>query len=191
MDPLRLREIFLALNLLDLAVLFTPRCPHALFRRGFAVLLVLSPFQGYLGSLVGSIRSTMVRITDERARTMNEVLSGIKVRAALAPPSLARVSRKTLYPEIVQVVKLFGWEAAMASRVAEVRGREIAQIRAGACVRVANTVVAAVTPVLVTLATFITYTLGAGGVLTATQVRFRCGWNTCVRSFSLVAGTGV
>ena len=95
--------------------------------------------------------------------------------------------RKTLYPEIVQVVKLFGWEAAMASRVAEVRGREIAQIRAGACVRVANTVVAAVTPVLVTLATFITYTLGAGGVLTATQVRLRCGWNTCVRPFSHVA----
>lgn len=48
------------------------------------MLLVLSPFQGYLGSLVGSIRSTMVRITDERARTMNEVLIGIKVRAALA-----------------------------------------------------------------------------------------------------------
>lgn len=61
----------------------------------------------------------------------------------------------------------------MAGRVAGIRGREVAELRAGACVRVINVVVANVTPVLVTLATFITYTLGTGGTLSAIQVGLR------------------
>lgn len=61
----------------------------------------------------------------------------------------------------------------MAGRVARIRRREVAELRAGACVRVINVVVANVTPVLVTLATFITFTLGTGGTLSAIQVGLR------------------
>ena len=133
---------------------------------------------------MGLIRSRMVSVTDERAKAMNETLSGIKVRFVLMSCVTAVVyclshavkfrcdvfegSSITIF---LQVVKLFGWEAAMATRVAEIRGREVALMRSGAFVRVVNVVTASIIPSLVTLSVFLTYTLGTGQTLSASQVR--------------------
>jgi ATP-binding cassette, subfamily C (CFTR/MRP), member 1 len=98
----------------------------------------------------------MVKVADERSRAMHEILTGMKV------------------------VKLFGWEAAMASRIAKIRGREVALLQQSACARVANSVVAAATPVLVTLAVFATYTLWYNLALSPSQVSRACFVYFCV-----------
>uniref|UniRef100_A0AAZ3R6R1 ABC transmembrane type-1 domain-containing protein n=1 Tax=Oncorhynchus tshawytscha TaxID=74940 RepID=A0AAZ3R6R1_ONCTS len=45
---------------------------------GVAVLLFLLPLQTMFGKLFGSLRSKTAALTDNRIRTMNEVVSGIR-----------------------------------------------------------------------------------------------------------------
>jgi ABC-type multidrug transport system fused ATPase/permease subunit len=111
---------------------------------GFLLLLVFIPIQIKIGHLVGALRRRTVKITDERSKTMAEVLNGIKL------------------------LKLYAWEAAFADKVANIRRREIAALRSAAFIRAFNTVLVFSVPVLVTLATFATYTLWTGRTLDPT-----------------------
>jgi ATP-binding cassette subfamily C (CFTR/MRP) protein 5 len=122
-----------------LVIMWLQLGPSAL--AGFVVLIIFTPIQAWIGERVGSLRRRTVKITDERAKTMAEVLNGIKL------------------------LKLYAWEAAFADKVANIRRREIAALRQAAFIRAANSVVAFSVPVLVTLATFATYTLWTGDPL--------------------------
>ena len=112
---------------------------------GFAVLLTLAPMQAYIGRLVGRLRGATVRASDERAKVMAEVLSGIRL------------------------IKLCAWEGAFADKVARIRTWELRGLRRAALLRVANNTAGFLVPVLVTLVTFAAYTLATGEALEPTN----------------------
>ncbi|CDQ68924.1 unnamed protein product [Oncorhynchus mykiss] len=64
---------------------------------GVAVLLFLMPLQTMFGKLFGSLRSKTAVLTDSRIRTMNEVVSGIRI------------------------IKMYAWEKPFSALVNEVR----------------------------------------------------------------------
>ncbi len=129
--------------LVTLAVMYTQVGWSSL--AGFAVLLLLAPAQARLGTLVGRLRGATVKHTDERAKVMSEVLTGIRL------------------------IKLCAWEAAFADKVARLRASELRGLRSAALLRVVNNVAGFMVPVFVTLATFATYTLATGEALEPTN----------------------
>lgn len=112
---------------------------------GFAVLFLLAPVQTRFGAWYGSLRRATVKFSDKRIRLMSEALSGIRL------------------------LKQYGWEAAIASRVSEVRAQELAQLTTAAVVRAANFVITFATPVMVTLATLATHALVTGEAMAASD----------------------
>ncbi|CAG13921.1 unnamed protein product, partial [Tetraodon nigroviridis] len=71
---------------------------------GMSVLFVLMPVQTVFGRLFSTLRAQTAVLTDDRIRTMNEVISGIRV------------------------IKMYGWEKPLALLVNEVRRKEISKI---------------------------------------------------------------
>ena len=117
---------------------------------GFTLLLLAVPLQARLGTLVASLRRRTVRATDERAKLMSEVLGG------------------------VMLIKLAAWEAPIAARVAEVRGREVELLTRAALVRAVNTAVVAAAPSLVLLAAFGARVMITGGEALPPSAAFVC-----------------
>ncbi|KAK1903162.1 Multidrug resistance-associated protein 4, partial [Dissostichus eleginoides] len=71
---------------------------------GMAVFFILMPVQTMFGQLFSSLRADTAVLTDDRIRTMNEVITGIRV------------------------IKMYGWEKPFAALVDEVRRMEISKI---------------------------------------------------------------
>jgi ABC-type multidrug transport system fused ATPase/permease subunit len=115
---------------------------------GLVVMVLATPLQGTLGKRIAAIRRTVVKSTDARVRMMNEVLTGVKI------------------------IKLFGWEQSFVSRVTSLRDREVEGLLKGASVKSANSAVAFVLPMLVSLASFSVYQ-ALGNQLTVPKV-FAC-----------------
>ena len=76
------------------------------------------------------LRRAAVRFTDERVRTMAEVLGGIKL------------------------IKLYGWEGSFAKRIFGVRKAETKQLRTAAYFASLNVIFSLLAPSIVALATF-------------------------------------
>uniref|UniRef100_A0A3Q2Q1Q6 Multidrug resistance-associated protein 4 n=1 Tax=Fundulus heteroclitus TaxID=8078 RepID=A0A3Q2Q1Q6_FUNHE len=81
---------------------------------GMAVLFILMPIQTMFGRLFSSLRAETAALTDERIRTMSEVISGI------------------------QVIKMYGWEKPFGALVDEVRRMEISKIMQSSYLRGLN-----------------------------------------------------
>nr|XP_057938958.1 ATP-binding cassette sub-family C member 4-like isoform X2 [Doryrhamphus excisus] len=81
---------------------------------GMAVFLVLIPVQTAFGRLFSTLRAKTAVLTDNRIRTMNEVITGIRV------------------------IKLCGWEKPFAALVDEVRRMEISTIMKSSYLRGLN-----------------------------------------------------
>ena len=72
---------------------------------GFLLLLCSVPLQARLGKLVGRTKRAMMKLTDERTELTTQLLKGM------------------------EVIKLYAWEVPLAERLAEVRERELRQLR--------------------------------------------------------------
>ncbi|XP_061548514.1 ATP-binding cassette sub-family C member 4-like isoform X2 [Phycodurus eques] len=81
---------------------------------GMAVVFILLPLQTMFGRLFSTLRADTAVLTDDRIRTMNEVISGIRV------------------------IKMYGWEKPFATLVDEVRRMEIAKIMKSSYLRGLN-----------------------------------------------------
>ncbi|XP_008326492.1 multidrug resistance-associated protein 4 isoform X3 [Cynoglossus semilaevis] len=81
---------------------------------GMAVLLILMPVQTMFGRLFSRLRSQTAVLTDDRIRTMNEVISGIRV------------------------IKMYGWEKPFIALVNEIRRKEISKIMTSSYLRGLN-----------------------------------------------------
>ncbi|XP_054643011.1 ATP-binding cassette sub-family C member 4-like isoform X2 [Dunckerocampus dactyliophorus] len=81
---------------------------------GMAVFLVLIPVQTMFGRLFSTLRAKTAVLTDSRIRTMNEVITGIRV------------------------IKMCGWEKPFAALVDEVRRMEISTIMKSSYLRGLN-----------------------------------------------------
>uniref|UniRef100_A0A8C1TI69 Multidrug resistance-associated protein 4 n=1 Tax=Cyprinus carpio TaxID=7962 RepID=A0A8C1TI69_CYPCA len=81
---------------------------------GMAVLFFLMPLQTIFGKLFSKYRSKTAAFTDSRIRTMNEVVSGIRI------------------------IKMYAWEKPFATLVNDVRRKEISKIMSSSYLRGLN-----------------------------------------------------
>ncbi|XP_067459761.1 ATP-binding cassette sub-family C member 4-like isoform X3 [Thunnus thynnus] len=112
---------------------------------GMAVFFILMPIQTMFGRLFSTLRAETAILTDDRIRTMNEVISGIRV------------------------IKMYGWEKPFAALVDEVRRMEISKIMKSSYLRGLNMASFFVASKIIIFVTVCVYVL-MGNKLTASRV---------------------
>uniref|UniRef100_A0A8C7J4M0 Multidrug resistance-associated protein 4 n=1 Tax=Oncorhynchus kisutch TaxID=8019 RepID=A0A8C7J4M0_ONCKI len=112
---------------------------------GVAVLVFLLPLQTMFGKLFGSLRSKTAALTDNRIRTMNEVVSGIRI------------------------IKMYAWEKPFSALVNDVRREEISKIMSSSYLRGLNMVSFFAASKIIVFITFAVYIL-LGNTISASRV---------------------
>ncbi|KAI5269184.1 Multidrug Resistance-Associated Protein 4 [Manis pentadactyla] len=112
---------------------------------GMAVIIILLPLQSCFGKLFSSLRSKTAAFTDARIRTMNEVITGIRI------------------------IKMYAWEKSFAELVTNLRRKEISKILRSSYLRGMNLASFFVASKMIVFVTFTTYVL-LGNVVTASHV---------------------
>ncbi|XP_036396882.1 multidrug resistance-associated protein 4 [Megalops cyprinoides] len=112
---------------------------------GMAVLVFLMPLQTLFGRLFSSFRSKTAAFTDSRIRTMNEVVSGIRI------------------------IKMYAWEKPFSALVNEVRRKEISKIMKSSYLRGLNMASFFVASKIILFITFTVYVL-VGNTISASRV---------------------
>ncbi|XP_047408548.1 ATP-binding cassette sub-family C member 4 isoform X2 [Sciurus carolinensis] len=112
---------------------------------GMAVLIILLPLQSCIGKLFSSLRSKTAAYTDARIRTMNEVVTGIRI------------------------IKMYAWEKSFAELITNLRRKEISKVLRSSYLRGMNLASFFVANKIILFVTFTTYVL-LGNVITASRV---------------------
>ncbi|XP_039870833.1 multidrug resistance-associated protein 4 isoform X2 [Simochromis diagramma] len=112
---------------------------------GIGVLLILMPVQSMFGRLFSKFRSKTAALTDSRIRTMNEVVSGMRI------------------------IKMYAWEKPFAALVSEVRRKEISKIMKSSYLRGLNMASFFCASKLILFVTFAIYVL-LGNAISASRV---------------------
>ncbi|NXR35906.1 MRP4 protein, partial [Zosterops hypoxanthus] len=112
---------------------------------GMAVLIILLPVQTCIGRLFSSLRSKTAALTDVRIRTMNEVISGMKI------------------------IKMYAWEKSFAELVNGLRRKEIAMVMKSSYLRGLNLASFFVASKITVFMTFMAYVL-LGETISASKV---------------------
>nr|XP_020639200.1 multidrug resistance-associated protein 4 isoform X1 [Pogona vitticeps] len=112
---------------------------------GMAVLIILLPLQTCFGRLFSSLRSRTAAFTDIRIRTMNEVITGMRI------------------------IKMYAWEKSFADLVNSMRRKEISMILKSSYLRGMNLSSFFVASKITVFMTFMTYVL-LGNVISASRV---------------------
>lgn len=102
---------------------------------GVAVVILFLPFNAWAAATLEKIQAVQMREKDERVKSMNEILNGIKV------------------------IKLYAWELAFNELVSGLRAKEVRHLRKVQYLQAGYTLMWTVTPLLVALATFATYVI--------------------------------
>ncbi|KAM5180099.1 ATP-binding cassette sub-family C member 4 isoform 1-T1 [Mantella aurantiaca] len=112
---------------------------------GMAVLIILMPLQTCLGKFFTSLRGKTAAFTDTRIRTMNEVISGMRI------------------------IKMYAWERPFTELVNEIRKKEISKVLQSSYLRGINLASFFVASKIIVFVTFTTYVL-LGNVISASRV---------------------
>ncbi|XP_054998160.1 ATP-binding cassette sub-family C member 4 isoform X1 [Sorex araneus] len=112
---------------------------------GMAVLLILLPLQSCIGKLFSSLRSKTAAFTDVRIRTMNEVITGIRI------------------------IKMYAWEKPFADLITGYRKKEISKVLRSSYLRGMNLASFFAASKIIVYVTFTTYVL-LGNPITASRV---------------------
>uniref|UniRef100_A0A8C1PDT6 Multidrug resistance-associated protein 4 n=1 Tax=Cyprinus carpio TaxID=7962 RepID=A0A8C1PDT6_CYPCA len=112
---------------------------------GMAVLIFLMPLQTMFGKLFSKYRSKTAAFTDSRIRTMNEVVSGIRI------------------------IKMYAWEKPFAALVNDVRRKEISKIMSSSYLRGLNMASFFTANKIILFVTFTVYVL-VGNKISASRV---------------------
>ncbi|XP_051752880.1 multidrug resistance-associated protein 4 [Ctenopharyngodon idella] len=112
---------------------------------GMAVLVFLMPLQTMFGKLFSKYRSKTAALTDNRIRTMNEVVSGIRI------------------------IKMYAWEKPFAALVNDVRRKEISKIMSSSYLRGLNMASFFTANKIILFVTFTVYVL-VGNTISASRV---------------------
>ncbi|KAK1236146.1 hypothetical protein PQX77_000617 [Marasmius sp. AFHP31] len=96
---------------------------------GFATMIILGPLPGVLMQKIQTAQAEGMKRTDARVQTVTETVN------------------------VIRMVKLFGWEGKMASRVAEKREEELTWIRKRLYLDLLNDIVVSVLPFIFDLTT--------------------------------------
>ncbi|KAB0345155.1 hypothetical protein FD754_022081 [Muntiacus muntjak] len=112
---------------------------------GMAVLIILLLLQSCFGMLFSSLRSKMAAVTDDRIRTMSEVVTGIKT------------------------IKMYAWEKSFIELITRLRRKEISKILKSSYLRGVNLASFFAVSKIMIFVTFITNEL-LDNLITASQV---------------------
>ncbi|XP_074483833.1 ATP-binding cassette sub-family C member 4-like [Sebastes fasciatus] len=123
---------------------------------GMVILMFLMPTQTWFGRLFSKFRSKTAVLTDSRIRTMNEVVSGIRI------------------------IKMYAWEKPFSALVTEVRRKEISMIMKSSYLRGLNMASFFCASKLILFVTFTLYVL-LGNTITASRVFVTVSLYTAVR----------
>ncbi|XP_070786421.1 ATP-binding cassette sub-family C member 4-like isoform X1 [Enoplosus armatus] len=123
---------------------------------GMVVLMFLMPVQTMFGRLFSKFRSKTAVLTDSRIRTMNEVVSGIRI------------------------IKMYAWEKPFANLVSEVRRKEISKIMKSSYLRGLNMASFFCASKIIVFITFTLYVL-LGNTISASRVFVTVSLYTAVR----------
>uniref|UniRef100_A0A672ZTL0 Cystic fibrosis transmembrane conductance regulator n=1 Tax=Sphaeramia orbicularis TaxID=375764 RepID=A0A672ZTL0_9TELE len=123
---------------------------------GMVVLMFLMPMQSMFGRLFSKFRSKTAVLTDSRIRTMNEVVSGIRI------------------------IKMYAWEKPFAALVSDVRRKEISKIMKSSYLRGLNMASFFCASKIIVFITFTLYVL-LGNKMSASRVFVTVSLYTAVR----------
>ncbi|KAM7375245.1 hypothetical protein PAMA_014371 [Pampus argenteus] len=123
---------------------------------GMVVLMFLMPTQTMFGRLFSKFRSKTAVLTDNRIRTMNEVVSGIRI------------------------IKMYAWEKPFAALVSEFRSKEISKIMKSSYLRGLNMASFFCASKIIVFITFTLYVL-LGNTISASRVFVTVSLYTAVR----------
>ncbi|EPQ29164.1 uncharacterized protein PFL1_03451 [Pseudozyma flocculosa PF-1] len=126
-----------------LIILLTQIGPSAL--AGFAIFVLAAPLQTYTMKCLFMIRRRSMKWTDQRAKSIQEVLGGMRI------------------------VKSFSHESRFLQKIREIRNSELRDIRSILIIRAANNAVAFSLPVLAAVVAFVVYS-ASGHDLNAAKV---------------------
>ncbi|XP_021561645.1 multidrug resistance-associated protein 4, partial [Carlito syrichta] len=112
---------------------------------GMVVLIILLPLQSCIGKLFSSLRSKTATFTDIRIRTMNEVITGIRI------------------------IKMYAWEKSFAELITNLRRKEISKVLSSSYLRGMNLASFFSASKIIVFVTFTAYVL-FGNVITASRV---------------------
>ncbi|XP_041438363.1 ATP-binding cassette sub-family C member 4 isoform X2 [Xenopus laevis] len=112
---------------------------------GISVLIILMPLQFGLGKFFTSLRGKTAAFTDTRIRTMNEVISGMRI------------------------IKMYAWEQSFSELVNNIRKKEINKVLRSSYLRALNLASFFVASKIILFVTFTTYVL-LGNVISASRV---------------------
>lgn len=108
---------------------------------GMAVMILMLPLSGFIAVKLRKLQTTQMKIKDERVKSMNEILSGMRV------------------------LKLYAWEPSFEKLIENIREREIGLLRHAAMYNATTEFIWSLAPFLVALASFMTFVL-MGNTLT-------------------------
>ncbi|TWW64058.1 Multidrug resistance-associated protein 4 [Takifugu flavidus] len=112
---------------------------------GMGVLMFLMPMQTMFGRLFSKFRSKTATLTDSRIRTMNEVVSGIRI------------------------IKMYAWEKPFAALVSNIRSKEISKVMKSSYLRGLNMASFFCASKIIVFVTFTLYVL-LGNTISASRV---------------------
>uniref|UniRef100_A0AAQ5Y6D1 ATP-binding cassette, sub-family C (CFTR/MRP), member 12 n=1 Tax=Amphiprion ocellaris TaxID=80972 RepID=A0AAQ5Y6D1_AMPOC len=123
--------------ILSTPVLFIVCIVYACYILGYTALtgVCFFCFQFFLAKLINRFRWKAMQVTDSRVRTMNEILSSIKL------------------------IKMYAWEDSFEKKVADLRKIEKKHIRIVSYIQNINTSITSIIPTLATVLTFLVHTL--------------------------------
>ncbi|RUS82077.1 hypothetical protein EGW08_010154, partial [Elysia chlorotica] len=112
------------------------------FLAGIFAILLLIPTNARITTLLRRAQTRQLVLKDQRIKLVNEILNGVKV------------------------LKLYAWEPSFQEKILELRRLEVKELRTGAILASINTLCWIISPVLVTLLSFVAYVLITGNSLT-------------------------
>ncbi|KAJ7994532.1 hypothetical protein DPEC_G00250450 [Dallia pectoralis] len=102
---------------------------------GTAVYLVFIPIQFAMARLIQIFRKKAVKITDTRVRTMNEILTCVKL------------------------IKMYAWESSFEKKITDIRKNEKKLLQNASYTQSVNSSITTIIPTLATILTFVVHTL--------------------------------
>lgn len=113
---------------------------------GLIVACLTFPFSVFIGIQLKKLQVQQMKFKDERVKSINEILNGMKV------------------------LKLYAWEPSFEKLITSIRETELSIMRRIAVYNAAGFFLFTLAPFLVAMASFITYVLWIGGTLTTQKV---------------------
>lgn len=104
-------------------------------------MLSLIPISGLIATRLRDLQTEQMKVKDERVKSMNEILSGMKV------------------------LKLYAWEPSFENLIHDIRERELVFLRKAALYNAATEFIWSLAPFMVALFSFMTFVF-LGNVLT-------------------------